>query len=206
MPTLLELARLLVPADFGMIVTIQVFTGFVSMLTSGGMGQALIRAKAVDANDFNAVFTLQLVLGALIYLGFFLSAPWFADFFENPLYADLLRVSALSFLMRPFNYMYVSWLNREMDFKKRSIVGIITGVFIGITSVLMAWTGMGVWSLVFSGLAGGLVQNILLSRVTPLSLRLNFDFAIMRRHGTYGSRIVANDILGQAKSEGLKLI
>jgi len=200
------LARLLVPADFGMIVTIQVFTGFVGMLASGGMGQALIRAKEVDANDFNAVFTLQLTLGTMVYLGFFLTAPWFAEFFEDPLYEDLLQVSALSFLMRPINYMYVSWLNREMDFKKRSIVGIIAGVVTGISSVLMAWFGMGVWSLTLSGLLGGLVQNILLERVTPLSLRLNFDFAIMRRHGTYGSRIVANDILGTAKNEGLKLI
>ena len=200
------LARLLVPADFGMIVTVQVFTGFVSMLTSGGMGQALIRAKEVDDNDFHAVFTLQLVLGALIYLGFFLAAPWFAEFFENPLYGDLLQVSALSFLMRPFAYMHGSWLNREMDFKRRSLIGIISGVVTGISSVLMARAGMGVWSLTLSGLAGGLVRNILLARVTALRLRLNFDLAIMRRHGSYGSKIVANDILGHLKNEGLKLI
>jgi O-antigen/teichoic acid export membrane protein len=200
------LARLLVPADFGMIVTVQVFTGFVGMLTSGGMGQALIRAKEVDDNDFHAVFTLQLVLGALIYLGFFLAAPWFADFFENPLYADLLRVSALAFLMRPFAYMHGSWLNREMDFKRRSIVDIITNVITGISAIIMAWVGMGVWSLTLSGLAGGLLRNILLARVTALRLRLKFDLAIMRRHGTYGSRIVANDILGHLKKEGLKLI
>ena len=200
------LARLLVPADFGMIVTIQIFTGFVGMLTSGGMGQALIRAKEADYNDFNAVFTLQLALGIVVYLGFFLTAPWFAEFFENPLYEDLLQVSALSFLMRPFAYMYGSWLSREMDFKRRSIVGIISGVVTGISSVLMAWYGMGVWSLTLSGLVGGLVLNILLARVTPLSLRLNFDFAIMRRHGAYGSKIVANDILGHVRKEGLKLI
>ena len=45
------LARLLVPADFGIIITVQVFTGFVGMLTSGGMGQALIRAKEVDKDE-----------------------------------------------------------------------------------------------------------------------------------------------------------
>lgn len=200
------LARLLVPADFGMIVTIQVFTGFVGMLTSGGMGQALIRAKAVDNNDFNAVFTLQLVLGAMIYLGFFLAAPWFGGFFENPLYEDLLQVSALSFLMRPFAYMHGSWLNREMAFKQRSIIGIVSGLATGVISMLMAWAGMGVWSLTLSGLAGGLIRNIMLARVTDLRLRLNFDLAIMRKHGTYGSRIVANDILGHLKNEGLKLI
>jgi O-antigen/teichoic acid export membrane protein len=200
------LARLLVPADFGMIVTIQVFTGFVSMLTTGGMGQALIRAKQADANDFNAVFTLQLFLGALIYTGFFLTAPWFAAFFENSLYEDLMKVSALLFLMKPFAYMHGSWLNRQMDFKRRSVIEILSGVITGISSVLMAWNGMGVWSLVLSGLLGALIRNIMLARVTTLKLRLNFDLAIMRKHGTYGSKIVANDILGHARKEGLKLI
>lgn len=200
------LARLLVPADFGMIVTIQVFTGFVSMLASGGMGQALIRAKEVNENDFNAVFTMQLVLGILIYLGFFLASPWFAYFFENPLYKDLMRFSALMFLMRPFAYMHTSWLNREMDFKKRSVIGIITGLIGGISSVLMAWFGMGVWSLTLSGLIGGLLSNILLAQVTPLRLRLSFDIATMRRHGAYGSKIVANDFFGHIKNEGLKLM
>lgn len=200
------LARLLVPADFGMIVTIQVFTGFVGMVTSGGMGQALVRAKEVDHHDFNAVFTLQLVISTAVYLGFFLAAPWVAHFFENALYEELLRVSALSFLMRPFAYMYGSWLNREMEFKKRSIIGIISGIATGISSVIMAWIGLGVWSLTLSGLLGGALRNLLLARVTPLSLRMNFDFSIMRKHGSYGSKIVANDILGHVKNEGLKLI
>jgi O-antigen/teichoic acid export membrane protein len=200
------LARLLVPADFGMIVTIQVFTGFVGMVTSGGMGQALIRAKTVDQDDFNAVLTLQLMLGIMVYLGFFLSAPWFAEYFENPLYKDLMRVSALVFLIRPFVYMRTSWLNREMDFKKRSVIGIISGVVSGSSGILMAFFGMGVWSLTIAGLLGAIFRNTLLARATPLNLRLNFDLSIMRKHSAYGSKIVANDFLGEFRWELLKLI
>ncbi len=169
------LARLLVPADFGMIATIAVFTGFVGMFTSGGMGQSLIRAKVADANDFTAVFTLQLAMGVAVYLSFFIAAPWIAHYFETPLYADLIRVSALSFLLRPFLVMRNSWLNREMKFKSRSIVDVISGFVSGVTSALMAWAGMGVWSLVLSGLLGALFKNIWLARLTPLKLRLNLD-------------------------------
>ena len=200
------LARLLVPADFGMIITIQVFTGFVGMVTSGGMGQALIRAKTADQDDFSAILTLQLALGVLIYLGFFLSAPWFAEYFENPLFKDLMRVSALVFLIRPFVYMRTSWLNREMEFKKRSVIGIITGVVSGSSGILMAFFGMGVWSLTLSGLVGAIFRNTLLARATPLKLRLNFDLSIMRKHSAYGSKIVANDFLGRLRVEAIKLI
>ncbi|NOQ14490.1 MAG: oligosaccharide flippase family protein [Methyloprofundus sp.] len=200
------LARLLVPEDFGTIVTVQVFTGFVGMLAGGGMGQALIRAKQADNNDFNAVFTLQLAFSIPIYLGFYFIAPWFAVFFDNPLYEALLPVSALMFFMRPISSAYSSWLAREMQFKKKSVISVLTGVVTGLSSVIMAWYGMGVWSLTLAGLIGGGLGNLLLSWVTPLKLKLNFDVAIMRKHGSYGSKIVANDFFARMRRESLKLI
>jgi O-antigen/teichoic acid export membrane protein len=102
--------------------------------------------------------------------------------------------------------MYTSWLNREMDFRTRTIISMITGIVTGISSILMALAGMGVWSLVYSGLLGGVVRNLMLARVTPLRLRPNFDLSVMRRHGAYGSKIVANDMLGHLRREGLKLV
>jgi len=195
------LARLLVPADFGMIATIAVFTGFVGMFTSGGMGQSLIRAKEVDANDFTAVFTLQLAMGITAYLLFFVTSPWIARYFDNPLYADLLRVSALSFLLRPFLTMRNAWLNREMKFKSRSIVDVASGLVTGITGTLMAWFGMGVWSLILSGLLAGLFKNVWLARLTPLKLRLNMDVSTMRKHSAYGFKVVANDFVSYVRTE-----
>ncbi len=200
------LARLLVPADFGLIATIAVFTGFVGIFTSGGMGQSLIRAKLADANDFTAVFTLQFAMGVAVYLSFFIAAPWIAQYFGNPLYNDLLRVSALSFLLRPFLTMRNAWLNREMQFKSRSIVDVMSGFVTGVTSALMAWAGMGVWSLVLSGLLASLFKNIWLARLTPLKLRLNLDISTMRKHSAYGFKIVANDFLGYLSRESKSLI
>lgn len=200
------LARLLVPADFGMIATIAVFTGFVGMFTSGGMGQSLIRAKTADENDFTAVFTLQLGMGVVVYLLFFIAAPWIARYFDNPLYTDLLRISALSFLLRPFLSMRNAWLNREMKFKSRSIVDVASGLVTGVTGTLLAWAGMGVWSLILSGLLAGLFKNVWLGRLTPLKLRLNPDMTTMRKHSAYGFKVVTNDFVSYMRSEIKNLI
>lgn len=67
-----------------------------------GHGQALVQSKEAGARDFDVVFTAQLLIGILIFAGFYLAAPWFARSFGDPLYADLIRVSAISFLLRPF--------------------------------------------------------------------------------------------------------
>jgi O-antigen/teichoic acid export membrane protein len=200
------LARLLVPADFGMILTIQVFTGFVGVIASGGMGQSLIRAKEADEGDFSAVFTLQLTLGVLIYIAFFISAPWVGSYFENPLYADLLRVSALSFMLRPFSAIRTSWLTRQMDFKKRTVIDLTVGAVVGVSSVLMAVAGMGVWSLTLSGLVGALTGNVLLSYATPLRVRFYFHTATMRRHSGFGFKITASEVLQHITEQSIRLI
>lgn len=200
------LARILVPADFGMIATVAVFTGFVGMFTAGGMGQSLIRAKTADENDFTAVFTLQLAMGIAVYLGFFMAAPWIAHLFEHPLYTDLIRVSALSFLLRPFLVMRNAWLNREMNFKSRSVVDVAGGVVSGVASTIMAFAGLGVWSLTLSGLVAAIFKNVWLARLTPLKLHLNMDVATMRKHSAYGFKIIGNDFVTYLRSESKSLI
>lgn len=120
------LARLLVPADFGILLTISIYTGIAGFVAGGGMGQALVRAKEAAKKDYDIVFTLQLIIGSLIYTTFFFSAPWFAKWYDTPLYTELLRVSALSFIFRPFVNLPGSILQREMRFKEKAGVGVLS--------------------------------------------------------------------------------
>lgn len=197
----IALARLLVPADFGMIVTIQIFTGFVGLVASGGMGQALIRTKEASERDFQVVFSVQLAIGALVYASFFVIAPWFADWFGVPLYQDLLRISALSFLMRPFLNLHNIWLQRGMRFKETSMIALATNLISGVASVVMAVSGFGVWSLIWGGLLGSVVSYLMLFRLTPLHSRLHFDRQIMRKHSGFGIKIILNDLIGNFRQQ-----
>ncbi len=189
------LARLLLPAEFGLVVTIQVFTGFVGLIASGGMGQALVQAKKASEKDFQVMFTMQLLIGCLAYFLFYVIAPWFAVWFNNPAYALLLRVSAISFLLRPFLNIHTSWLHRETRFRSLSINSLVLAILVGSTSILMALNGFGVWSLVVSGLIGSLINIVILSFLTPLRPSLLLDREILRRIGTYGIKVTFNDLI-----------
>lgn len=202
----IALARLLLPEVFGLVITIQVFTGIAGMIAGGGMGQALVQSKEANEKDFQVVFTMQLLLGVLIYTFFFILAPWFVTWFGNPIYSDLLRISALNFILRPFINIHNSWLQREMRFKERTILGFKTTLFGSILSVVMALTGFGVWSLVFSGLLGAVLSAFLISRLTPIRPRLIFDSAIVKQHGGYGIKVSANDIVSYVRKQVSNLI
>jgi O-antigen/teichoic acid export membrane protein len=202
----IALARLLFPADFGMIATVGILTGIVSLVTTGGMSQSLIRAKQADEGDFDVVFTLQLGIGALVCAGLFLIAPWFARFFNDPTYVGLLSVSALNFLLRPFALTRSAWLTREMNFKMAAFANLVTTVVTGLSSVAMALAGLGVWSLVFSGLVAALSSNFMLYWLTPLRLHLRVDRHIVRKHSGFGLRLTAIDLLSHFGREAIKVI
>ncbi|HHH38463.1 MAG TPA: lipopolysaccharide biosynthesis protein [Sedimenticola sp.] len=189
------LARILVPADFGILVTVQIFTGAAGFLAGGGMGQSLIQAKQVERRHFHVVFTLQLAICVLIYSVFFIISPRFAEWFDNPVYTDLLRVSALTFLIRPFMNVSSARLKRDMRFKGLSIISVLSLLVTGVTSIVLALLGHGVWSLVLGGIAGSLFSAacvIYLSGITP---GFAFDRAIARTLGKYGFQMSLNEII-----------
>lgn len=202
----IALARLLLPADFGLLVTIQVFTGVAGMVASGGMGDALVRAKKVDDHDFNVVFTAQLALSVLIFIAFFMLSPAIALAFNEPLYSDLIRISALSFLFRPMLNTRNNWLQREMLFKERALAGLMAAFITGALSIIMAWAEMGVWSLILSGLAGSLLNLILLDRITPQRPQMSFDIGTARIHSGYGLKSSANELVSYLRKQTSNLI
>ena len=195
------LARLLVPEDFGTLVTVQIFTGLAGFVSGGGMGQALIRAKHAESQDFQVVFTIQLALGLLVYAVFFIAAPWFALWYANPIYTGLLRLSAISFLLRPFYNLPNAWLGREMRFKQRAIIDLLCSNIGTIVSVVLAWQHLGVWSLVIGGIAGTVLSIFGLTSATPIRPALRFDAALAKELGLYGIKVTSNDIVSYVRNQ-----
>lgn len=189
------LARLLAPEDFGMLVTIQVFTGLAGFVAGGGMGQALVRAKETTKQDYDIVFTLQFIVGCLIYTGFFFAAPWFAKWYNTPLYTDLLRVSALSFIFRPFVNLPGSILHRDMRFKAKAILGIAGLLLTNAVAISMGFMGYGVWSLTISGLLGAVISAIILISLTGWRPGWLLDLRRGRDIARYGLLVSTTDIL-----------
>ena len=197
----IALARLLTPEIFGLLITVQVFTGAAGFIAGGGMGQALIQAKNVTTKHFRVVFTLQFAICSLIYCFFYNIAPYFSVWFNNPIYTDLLRISALTFLIRPFASVAKSKLHREMNFKIISLVSFV-GLIIGSgTSIILAINNYGVWSLVLGGIIGPIFTSLLYITYSKCYPGFEFDSVIAKKLGSYGFQASVNNIVGYLKTQ-----
>lgn len=189
------LARLLAPDVFGTLVTIQIFTGLAGFVSGGGMGQALVRSKEINQKDIDVVFTLQLGIGCLIYVLFFAISTPFSRWYETPLYSDLLRISALTFITRPFVNVPSSLLYRRAQFKHLTFIRAITLMSSGSVSISLALSGHGIWSLILGGVVGSVVNAIVLIGSSKWRPKLNFEISHATEMARYGFMVSLNDII-----------
>ena len=200
------LARLLVPEDFGLVATVGIVTGLAGHFAGAGTGQALVRARQVEQRHFDVVFTLQLLIGSLIYLLFVVLAPLFASFFEQAIYQALLLVSGLNFFLRPFANLPTARLQRDLRFRPLVVINAAALVAGSGVSIGMALLGQGVWSLVIGGLCGALLRAILLNLHVRRRYALAWDRPIIRELGSYGARVAANSLIEHFRGQSMIFI
>lgn len=142
------LARLLTPHDYGCIGMLSIFMVLAECFIDGGFGEALIQKKNPTQADYSTIFFWNIAMAVFMYIVLYLSAPFIAYFYDMPLLRDVLRVQGIILFIYAFNIVQRNQLRKKMNFKVLSIVTIITSVTSLTITILMAYNGYGVWSLV----------------------------------------------------------
>ena len=104
------LARILGPADFGLIGLISVFLALGVSIVDSGLSSSLIRTVDVENKDYSTVFYLNLLMGVLIYGVLFFSAPYIAAFYEQPILINIIRVYCLTFIVSGFFFRSTGYI------------------------------------------------------------------------------------------------
>lgn len=78
------MARLLAPADYGVIGMTGIFIGIAGTLVDSGLGTALIQKKEKKKDDYSTLFVFNFGISTLLYLILFIAAPWIAEFYKTP--------------------------------------------------------------------------------------------------------------------------
>lgn len=189
------LARVLSPEEFGLIAMITVFNSLGGLLTDAGLCQSLIRTKDVDDKDYSTVFYFNFAGSIIIYLIIFLCAPLVAIFFDQPILTSLLRIYAISFVVNAFSNVQVTILTRELNFKRQFYItfpSLILGSAVGIYS---AYTGAGVWSLVYSQLVQSVLNTTLYFLLSDWKPSFSFNKESFNKHFNYGYKLTLSGIL-----------
>ena len=154
------LARLLTPYDYGCIGMLMIFVVLAESFIDGGFGSALIQKKRPTQEDYSTIFFWNLGMAVLLYAILFFSAPAIARFYRIPLLCDVLRVQGVILFIYAFNVVQRNQLQKKLNFKVLSIVTITTSIISLAVTIIMAYHGYGVWSLVTQQILTALIPAL----------------------------------------------
>ena len=154
------LARLLTPYDYGCIGMLMIFMLLAESFIDGGFGSALIQKKQPTQTDYSTIFFWNMGLSVVLYTVLFLSAPLIARFYGIPFLCNILRVQGIILFIYAFNIVQYNQLQKKMNFKMLSIVTILTSLTALTVTIIMAYHGFGVWSLVAQYMLTALIPAI----------------------------------------------
>lgn len=193
--TTIIIARILTPADYGLIGLLTIFTALGMTITDSGFGQALIQKKDVTEIDYSTVFYTNLVLGLIIYFILYLCSPLIANFFHTP---ELEKISKWVFLVFPINSIGIiqyTIITKNVNFKALTKISVISSIISGIFGISLAYNGMGVWALVYQNILYYFLKSILLWYYNHWKPSLNFSFKSFKNLFGFSSNLLGTSMI-----------
>ena len=197
----LVVIRLLDPADYGLFAMTQVILNFATFLNGYGLVSALVQSETLDSHKLRQAFGIMLLLNGGLAIAQLLIAPWAADYYDQPMVANLLRVQALLYLSTPFISIPEALMGRALDFRRPALVNLIAAAASAAVALTGALAGWGVWTLVFAPMAGFWVKAagyVLATGFRPIP---SFDFRGTGAMVAYGASLLGGQLFWIIQSQ-----
>jgi len=178
--TILILAKLLSPVDFGLMGMAMVVIGFLNIFNDLGVSAAIIHKQNIDERLLSSVFWLNISFGILVMVGLAVSAPFIAMIYGDSRLVPILQLLSISFFVASVTFLQQTYFEKKLLFKFTARAEIISVFISSIAAIGLAYKGYGVWALVFQTLLGASVNSFALWVSSPWRPKFTFHWADVR--------------------------
>ena len=168
------LARLLTPADFGVVGLAMMVLGTVDMLTESSIGLALIRITAPEARHYDTAWTLTVLRGLIVAVLMIATAGLQAQLFGDERIAAVIWVLAGIYVLRSLPSIRMLDFQRNLEFGRLYGPGIIGRLIAFIVSMTVSVVYRNYWALVLGNLAGAIYALVNSYHLAPYRPRITF--------------------------------
>lgn len=155
------LARILFPADYGIVGLTTVVIVISQIFIDGGFMMVLIQRKKNSDVEYSTVFWIKIILAIFTYAIIYFSAFYVAQFYKIPQLESVLQVISLVLIISALSSVHKIKLTNELNFKAQAKIMLFSTITGGIFGIILAYRGYGVWSLVYQNLAINVIQTLI---------------------------------------------
>lgn len=201
------LGRLLVPADYGMMAMISIFSLVATALQDSGFRTALTNLKDPKAEDYNSVFWFNIIMASSLYAILFFAAPLIGDYYHTPKVVPLCRYAFLSIVIASFGTAQSAYLFKNLKAKQQAEAGGIAVIVSSTVGVVMAFCGAAYWSLATQGLVYVGINTFFQWYFSPWRPMVHgITFAPVRRMFRFSCKILATTIMTCVNNNVLNIL
>jgi PST family polysaccharide transporter len=158
--SLMILARLLSPRDFGLVGMVTAFTGVLTLFRDFGLSSAAVQRTTVTDEQISTLFWINMLLGAALALITLAIAPAIAAFYHEPALFAVTAVLAAGFLFNAAGIQHSALLQREMRFTALAVINVVS-LTVGIAiAIYGAKVGYGYWALVLMTVTPPIISTL----------------------------------------------
>lgn len=163
----LVLARLLIPADFGLVALATSLLAILTSITEISLSEALVQHKDPTPDHFHTAWTLGLFRATTIGI-LFASAAWLiARLYGEPRLVDVVLVLSIGVIIGGARNPRSIMLTRELVFWQQAVLQVSERLVALIFAVACAFLYHSYWALVVGSLAGQILGVVLSYFVLP---------------------------------------
>ena len=184
------MARLLTPTDYGLIGMLTVFIVISDLFVNSGIGAALNQKVNRTTADYSTAFYFNIVIGIFCYVILYFAAPFISSFYHEAQLTELLRWLSMTIVIKSMCVVPSTILQINMRFKAISIVALLSSLALGISGIIFATNGYGVWALVYSNLIGALFSLICYIGISKWMPKFLFSILSLKSLFGYGCKLL----------------
>ena len=193
------LARLLAPADYGLMAMVGVVLGFAANFTDLGVNSAFVQRQDVTPEQRSSLFWLNVGLSAALTALVVAISPLISSFFGNARLTPLLMLSAISFVVSAIGQQVRMSAEKALNFRPVVLLEVGAALLGFVSAVIAAFSGWGVYSLILGGIVSALSSTVLAWVFLAHGWRplWRFRMADVRPYLGFGGALVANGLVNQ---------
>jgi len=193
--TTLILAKLLVPADFGIFALASVLINAAALVRDLGFAQVLIYQQRDIRRSANTAFVLSLATSCVLALLLVITAPAVGSLFGTGDIVGPIRAMSMALIVSGAANVPLALLDRDLKFRKRAVPELAGASTYAIVSIVLATIGLGAWSMVMGWMAMAVTSTLFTWLVSRWRPTLEFDPADARVIVAYGKHLMVASLV-----------
>lgn len=152
------LARLLTPAEFGLVAMVTTVTGFAALFRDLGLSAATVQRRDVTHEQISGLFWVNVVVSFVLALVIALLSPVIAWFYDEPRLRSIALLLSATFVLGGLTAQHQALMGRRMRFGSLAAIDVGTLTVGATVGVVLAWSGASYWSIVGMAIAGSVTN------------------------------------------------